>query len=465
VAYFDNNDLVLKNTATGAVTTLVSKPAGAGTDGYVGAAGPVGVQVLSSGGLVLLDTVKDLLPGDRNHLQSTHDESGSDVYMLDTVNNTADLVSVGTDGIAGTGQSSAASSSETGRFVAFQSDSDGFVAGDSGYSDIFVRDRLLHTTERVSVSLTGGQANGSSTHPHISGDGRYVEFRSTASNLVANDTNDHADVFIYDRRTHATQRISVGLNGQQLNVDSDAQPLPYSPLFALFTAEGANGRQDLFQHQLSIEPYERVYRSYDLQLSTTNPQGFVIPMDGWPAATVDFYESSNDFGVFQGFAPGVYTAGVHPYDFNRVAPYWSANGYFPYVGKSDVGRGADENEGNAVAPFGVRDLQMHPPADDHNMVAVFTVPETGHYSVSDLGARRVAAGGETSRLQLFNKLGVLIASVVAGNDQAWVHSNTTYDLGTLLTGEKIYFAVGRDGDWELDATEISWEIVATELFH
>ena len=65
-------------------------------------------------------------------------------------------------------------------------------------ADIFLRDRQTGTTTRVSVSSAGAQGNGGSRQATISGDGRYVGFASDAGNLVASDTNGVADVFVRD---------------------------------------------------------------------------------------------------------------------------------------------------------------------------------------------------------------------------------------------------------------------------
>jgi Tol biopolymer transport system component len=85
------------------------------------------------------------------------------------------------------------------------------VAGDTNNAyDVFVRDRKLQVTRRISVGPGGQQANDGSVAPAISADGRYVAFRSYASNLVAGDTNGATDVFVRDRVAQVTRRVSVG---------------------------------------------------------------------------------------------------------------------------------------------------------------------------------------------------------------------------------------------------------------
>jgi Tol biopolymer transport system component len=111
----------------------------------------------------------------------------------------------------------APSISADGRIVVFESTAADLVAGDSnGVSDVFVRDRQAGTTERVSVSSAGAQANGLSGEAHVSGDGRFVAFASAATNLVAGDTNGVDDVFVRDRLAGTTERVSLDASGRQL---------------------------------------------------------------------------------------------------------------------------------------------------------------------------------------------------------------------------------------------------------
>jgi Tol biopolymer transport system component len=91
--------------------------------------------------------------------------------------------------------------SSDGRYVVFESESAVLVADDTnGASDVFVRDRWLAQTRRVTVGANGAQANGASDQPTISADGRFVAFGSRASNLVSGDTNGVYDLFVRRRR-------------------------------------------------------------------------------------------------------------------------------------------------------------------------------------------------------------------------------------------------------------------------
>ncbi|MCK5892491.1 S-layer homology domain-containing protein [Aeromicrobium sp.] len=114
--------------------------------------------------------------------------------------------------------------SGNGRFVVFSSTLSDLVKGDTNQQrDVFVRDLRNGRTERVSVSSSGQQGNRDSAtygRPDISSDGRYVTFVSEATNLVPGDTNAHIDVFLHDRQTGATERVSVSSTGEQGNRDS-----------------------------------------------------------------------------------------------------------------------------------------------------------------------------------------------------------------------------------------------------
>ena len=131
----------------------------------------------------------DLVPGDNNGL--------NDVYVRDVQEGTTTRVSVSLAGGDPDHHSSVPSISADGRSVAFESQADNLVPGDTnGESDVFVRDMQTHTTRRVSVDPLGRQAPDWSDFPSISADGRYVAFESDATNLVSADGNDMRDVFV-----------------------------------------------------------------------------------------------------------------------------------------------------------------------------------------------------------------------------------------------------------------------------
>jgi uncharacterized repeat protein (TIGR02543 family) len=132
-----------------------------------------------------------------------------DIYVYDRVERKMVLVSVDSEGNAGNNNSDAAAISADGRFVVFSSLASNLVPNDNNNAyDVFVRDLVNNTTERVSVAADGTEAdvgyNYLSGYVDISGNGRYVAFESYASNLVPYDNNDSYDVFVYDRGSEET---------------------------------------------------------------------------------------------------------------------------------------------------------------------------------------------------------------------------------------------------------------------
>ena len=150
-------------------------------------------------------------------------------------------VSTATGGGQGNGRSFVPAISADGRFVAFYSDASNLVSGDTnGARDVFVRDLQTGQTTRVSVSSSGAEANGDSFAPALSSDGRYVAFASAATNLIDGDTNDANDVFVRDRQTNTTTRVSVGYNGSQANGGSDEPSLSGDGRLVAFTSAATN---------------------------------------------------------------------------------------------------------------------------------------------------------------------------------------------------------------------------------
>ncbi|MGR8932828.1 MAG: calcium-binding protein [Gammaproteobacteria bacterium] len=138
--------------------------------------------------------------------------SADDVFVFNRNNNTLKLISIAANGSnTGNGPSVNPSVSANGRFVAFESTASDLIAADGNghISDIFVRDTLSNAIKLISKAYNGGAANGDSSNPAISADGRYVAYTSSASNLVNPDTNGKADIFLYDRVLDYTRRISV----------------------------------------------------------------------------------------------------------------------------------------------------------------------------------------------------------------------------------------------------------------
>jgi hypothetical protein len=149
----------------------------------------------------------------------------SDVYVLDRVEATYELISVDAGGHA-VGGARRPSISDDGRYVAFTAGSPDMVPGDTtgfGFHDLFVRDRVTDTTVLASVSTAGVQATSFGiTQAAISGDGRHVAFTTRAYELVAGDANSSHDVFVRDLDTGVTERVSLTATGVELDLGADS---------------------------------------------------------------------------------------------------------------------------------------------------------------------------------------------------------------------------------------------------
>lgn len=207
---------------------------------------------------VFQSAASNLVAGDTNGV--------ADIFVRDRMTGTTTRVSVSSAGAQGNGVSTTAAISGDGRYVAFASAATNLVAGDTnGVNDIFVHDRETGTTARLSINSSGDGGNGGSRFPSLSYDGRYVAFESGATNLVANDTNGVRDIFVRDRRTGTTTRVSVDSRGRAANGHSEYPSLSANGRFVAFTSAASNlvagdtnGDLDVFTHDTQANTTSRV---------------------------------------------------------------------------------------------------------------------------------------------------------------------------------------------------------------
>jgi hypothetical protein len=165
--------------------------------------------------IVFRSSTTNLVVGDSNN--------ASDIFWLDADNGGLERVNLGPGNVQGLGGATTTlpSVADDGNAIAFVSNQNNLVVGDSNAAqDIFVRDRATSTTTRVSVDSAGAQANGLSDFPVISANGRFVVFSSLASNLVAGDAGGFQDIFRHDRQTGQTVLVSQSSTGTQGNNNS-----------------------------------------------------------------------------------------------------------------------------------------------------------------------------------------------------------------------------------------------------
>jgi hypothetical protein len=199
--------------------------------------------------VVFVSSATNLDPGD--------EQGHSNVFIRDrtTPPGTTSLVTKGLGGAPANGDSFQAVVSDNGRFVAFASSATNLVVGDTNNaSDVFVTDRQTGTTVRVSEGFNG-EATGPSTAPQISANGRFVAFDSSADDLVPDDDNISYDVFVRDRSTGSLERVSVGTDGVQGEDDSENPSMSRDGRFIAF--ESAVDEFGVNDGNISIDAYVR----------------------------------------------------------------------------------------------------------------------------------------------------------------------------------------------------------------
>lgn len=224
--------------------------------------------LISDGGryVVFTSLASNLAAGDTNGLW--------DVFLRDRVAGTTERVSLGPGGVQGNLGSFWPAMSTDARYVAFASDSSSFAPAKSNTlaADVYLRDRVAGTTERVSLSTDGIEADGHSSPIGVSDDGRFVAFWSDGPNLVPEDTNGVADIFVRDLALDRTVRASVAGAGEQANGESAAQyggaSLSADGRFVTFSSRASNlvpgdtngslAVFDVFVHDLVTGATERI---------------------------------------------------------------------------------------------------------------------------------------------------------------------------------------------------------------
>ncbi len=220
---------------------------------------------LSSNGrsLVFVSAADDLVADDSN--------GAADVFVRNLKKEKTTRVSVGPKRVEADGASSEPTLSDNGRYVAFISGATNLAKKDKNDQvDVFVRDLKRGKTQRISLGRRGAEPNCGCFHPVISGNGRFVAFSSFATNLVRKDRNESADVFLRDLRKRKTTRISVGPKSAQANGDSYQPSISASGKSVAFSSEAtnlvnddANGYADVYVRDLGGRKTLRVSRGLD----------------------------------------------------------------------------------------------------------------------------------------------------------------------------------------------------------
>jgi Tol biopolymer transport system component len=189
----------------------------------------------------------------------------SDVFVYDQATNVFTLASVGRNGEPADGGSSEPVLSADGATVVFTSRASNLVPDDrNDVADIFVSSPATGLV-RVSVSSAGEEVDGASSEPDISADGRLVVFTSTAGDLTGHDTNSHQNVYVHDVLTGTTTLVSAARDGKPAAGDSSAPAISPDGGFVSFSSDApnlvagdGNHKQDVFVRDLARGTTQRV---------------------------------------------------------------------------------------------------------------------------------------------------------------------------------------------------------------
>ncbi len=295
--------------------------------------------------VVFSSSANDLVTNDNGQF-------GLDVFLHDCVSNLTVLVSANMNGTGGgNGNSRCGQISTNGRYVVFQSDASDLLPGDTnGANDIFMRDLEAGTNILVSVAANGGWANGDSTSPVMTPDGRWVAFISSATNLAAGDTNGIPDIFVRDLVNRTTTWVTVGASGPN-SVVSSPVITPDGRFVAFFSSATnlAAGVPSLLTGEIYVRDRlagTTIWASVNAALICSNilqtsPSVFSLLM---PSS----HPVISDDGRYVAFKTGWTNGTVTPpagtpaviffqYDsVNQTTTIVSTNGYAPWVGCDDV---------------------------------------------------------------------------------------------------------------------------------
>jgi hypothetical protein len=249
-----------------------------------------------------------------NNLVAGDTNDWEDLFLRDIQTGQTTRISVSSSGAQADNSSYLPAISGDGRYIAFNSDATNLVSGDTnGFTDVFLHDRQTGTTTRISLSPSGAQANGiSDSYVAISSNGRYIAFNSEATNLVSGDTNGVTDVFVYDRMAGMTERVSLDSNEVQGNAGSFSPSISADGRFVAFSSGAsnlvsgdANARTDIFVRDRQTGETSRV---------SLNSSGVEADRGATDAAI----SGDGRFVTFSSEATNLLPGGEEPYGYPHV---------------------------------------------------------------------------------------------------------------------------------------------------
>jgi Tol biopolymer transport system component len=244
-------DLVTNRTVLVSRSRFGGSPAGSSLQPSISADGQV---------IAFTSSAPDLVPGDSN--------GTLDVFVHDLRTGRTEMVSRGSAGELADNDSFSPSLSADGIHVAFSSMATNLDPRDANPSPVvYLHDRRSRLTRLVSVSSGGQAGDGPSGQPSVSGDGRLVAFTSAASNLDPDDANGLADVYVRDLESGTTELVSRGIDGvaadglsSEPSISADGRAIAFTSSADDLVPDDENGADDVFVHRLDAQDGEHPVR-------------------------------------------------------------------------------------------------------------------------------------------------------------------------------------------------------------
>lgn len=232
-----------------------------------------------------------------------------DVYLYDTQKKTVELVSLANSGDKLTGFANQPSISNDGRYVCFRTNATDLGPTDTnGKLDIYVRDRELETSTLVSISTGNVQSDENCSDGIISGNGKFVAFRSASNLLVSMDMNSAEDVFVRDIDGGTTERVSISTGSVEAEFNCENPSISYDGSYVAFDSSStnlvtgdSNMKFDVFLRDRTMNTTELVSVDSDENQGANDSTEPSISDDGnlvaFTSSAFDLSEGSDNNGV------------------------------------------------------------------------------------------------------------------------------------------------------------------------
>lgn len=201
-----------------------------------------------------------------NNLVENDNNNEADIFLYNKATREIKLISKNTKGQPANGASQSPKINSIGSTVVYMSYASDLVPGDSnGYADIFMYNLETQKTSRLSETSQKKEGNNSSSEPDINSDGRFVVFKSSADNLVENDFNEVADIFLLDTKSRKIKRVNIAENNEESNYTSRHPKISGNGQIVVFESDAdnlvendTNNKTDVFHIDLETGDIHRI---------------------------------------------------------------------------------------------------------------------------------------------------------------------------------------------------------------